>query len=63
MDSQLLFEQRIFVYCCYLPVHSSHGLQPLGNGVFNAPKTTYRKESQELTSLTDFALVDNVNFI
>jgi hypothetical protein len=51
------------VYCCYLPAHCSHGLQPLDNGVFNASKTAYRKELQKLASLTDSAPVDKVNFI
>ncbi|RKK96805.1 hypothetical protein BFJ70_g17639 [Fusarium oxysporum] len=26
------------VYCCYLPAHCSHGLQPLDNGIFNVIK-------------------------
>ncbi|KAM5528489.1 transposase [Fusarium oxysporum f. sp. phaseoli] len=51
------------VYCCYLPAHCSHGLQPLDNGAFNASKAAYRKELQNLTSLTDSAPVDKVNFI
>ncbi|KAF5263353.1 hypothetical protein FOXYS1_5900 [Fusarium oxysporum] len=51
------------VYCCYLPAHYSHGLQPLNNGPFNASKAAYRKELQKLTSLTDSAPVDKVNFI
>ncbi|GKU15213.1 unnamed protein product, partial [Fusarium langsethiae] len=51
------------VYCCYLPAHCSHGLQPLGNGVFNASKAAYRKELQKLTSLTDSAPVGKVDFI
>jgi hypothetical protein len=51
------------VYCCYLPAHCSHGLQPLDNGVFNASKAAYRKELQKLTCLTDSAPVDKVNFI
>ncbi|KAM5517601.1 transposase [Fusarium oxysporum f. sp. phaseoli] len=51
------------VYCCYLPAHCSHGLQPLDNGVFNVSKAAYRKELQKLTSLTDSAPVDKVNFI
>ncbi|KAJ0128525.1 Uncharacterized protein HZ326_28379 [Fusarium oxysporum f. sp. albedinis] len=57
---------RVFlnnVYCCYLPAHCSHGLQPLDNGVFNASKAAYRKELQKLASLTDPAPVDKVNFI
>ncbi|KAM4063821.1 DDE superfamily endonuclease [Hirsutella rhossiliensis] len=51
------------VYCCYLPAHCSHGLQPLDNGVFNASKAAYRKELQKLTCLTDSAPVHKVNFI
>ncbi|KAJ3454823.1 hypothetical protein MRS44_013423 [Fusarium solani] len=51
------------VYCCYLPAHCSHGLQPLDNGPFNTSKAAYRKELQKLTSLTDSAPVDKVNFI
>ncbi|KAG6989101.1 Pogo transposable element with ZNF domain [Fusarium oxysporum f. sp. conglutinans] len=51
------------VYCCYLPAHCSHGLRPLDNGVFNASKAAYRKELQKVTSLTDSAPVDKVNFI
>ena len=51
------------VYCCYLPAHCSHGLQPLDNGVFNVVKGAYRKELQMLASLTDSAPVDKVNFI
>jgi DDE superfamily endonuclease len=51
------------VYCCYLPAHCSHGLQPLDNGIFNAVKAAYRKELGKLASLTDSAPVDKVNFI
>jgi hypothetical protein len=51
------------VYCCYLPAHCSHGLQPLDNGVFNASKAAYHKELQKLASLTDSAPVDKVNVI
>ena len=51
------------VYCCYLPAHCSHGLQPLDNGVFNASKTAYRKELEKLAVLTDSTPVDKVNFI
>ncbi|KAM5529247.1 transposase [Fusarium oxysporum f. sp. phaseoli] len=51
------------VYCCYLPAHCSHGLQPLDNGVFNASKAAYRKGLQKLASLTDSAPVDKVSFI
>ncbi|RKL20918.1 hypothetical protein BFJ72_g14959 [Fusarium proliferatum] len=51
------------VYCCYLPAHCSHGLQPLDNRIFNVIKGAYRKELQKLASLTDSAPVDKVNFI
>ncbi|KAG7001284.1 Pogo transposable element with ZNF domain [Fusarium oxysporum f. sp. conglutinans] len=51
------------VYCCYLPAHCSHGLQPLDNGIFNVIKGAYRKELQKLASLTDSAPVDKVHFI
>ncbi|KAM4065586.1 DDE superfamily endonuclease [Hirsutella rhossiliensis] len=60
MDGHMLLNN---VYCCYLPAHCSHGLQPLDNGVFNAPKAAYRKELQKLTCLTDSAPVHKVNFI
>ncbi|XP_044715212.1 DDE superfamily endonuclease domain-containing protein [Hirsutella rhossiliensis] len=60
MDGHMLLNN---VYCCYLPAHCSHGLQPLDNGVFNASKAAYRKELQKLTCLTDSAPVHKVNFI
>ncbi|KAM5528598.1 transposase [Fusarium oxysporum f. sp. phaseoli] len=46
------------VYCCYLPAHCSHGLQPLDNGVFNALKAAYRRELERFASLTDSAPMD-----
>ncbi|KAJ0130791.1 hypothetical protein HZ326_26113 [Fusarium oxysporum f. sp. albedinis] len=51
------------VYCCYLPAHCSHGLQPQDNGVFNALKAAYRRELERFASLTDSAPMDKVNFI
>ncbi|KAM6513715.1 hypothetical protein FALCPG4_18977 [Fusarium falciforme] len=51
------------VYCCYLPAHCSHGLQPLDNGVFNASKAAYRRELEKFASLTDSTPMDKVNFI
>ncbi|EGU71944.1 hypothetical protein FOXB_17547, partial [Fusarium oxysporum f. sp. conglutinans Fo5176] len=42
--------------------HGSH-VSPLDNGAFNVYKAAYRKELQKLTSLTDSAPVDKVNFI
>ncbi|KAK8859480.1 Pogo transposable element with ZNF domain [Apiospora arundinis] len=51
------------VYCCCLPAHTSHGLQPLDNGVFNSLKVAYRRVFGKLASLTDVRPVDKVNFI
>lgn len=51
------------VNLCFLPAHTSHGLQPLDNGPYNALKTAYRKQLQLLGSLTDAAPVDKINFI
>lgn len=51
------------VYCCYLPAHTSHGLQPLDNGPFNALKAAYRKELAQYATLSDSTPVDKVNFI
>ncbi len=48
---------------CFLSAHTSHGLQPLDNGPYNALKAAYRKHMQMLASLTDAAPVDKVNFI
>jgi hypothetical protein len=51
------------VYLCFLPAHTSHGLQPLDNGVFNVLKAAYRIELSNLAILTDAAPVDKINFI
>ena len=51
------------INCCYYPAHTSHGLQPLDNGPYNALKTAYRKQLSRLSSLTDSAPVDKINFI
>ncbi|RKK87009.1 hypothetical protein BFJ68_g17081 [Fusarium oxysporum] len=51
------------VYCCYLPAHCSHGLQPLDNGVFNVSKTAYRRELEKFALLTDSTPMDKANFI
>lgn len=57
----MCFENNVF--CCYLPAHCSHGLQPLDNGVFNAVKTYYRGLLSTWQSLTDSQPVDKINFI
>lgn len=51
------------IYLCFLPAHTSHGLQPLDNGVFNSVKTAYRKDLSHLESLTNSAPVNKINFI
>ena len=51
------------INCCYYPAHTSHGLQPLDNGPYNALKSAYRKNLSQLAYLTDSAPVDKINFI
>jgi hypothetical protein len=51
------------IFCCYLPAHCSHSLQPLDNGVFNAVKAYYRSTIGYWQSLTDSSPVDKINFI
>jgi hypothetical protein len=57
----ICFENNIF--CCFLLAHTSYGLQPLDNDVFNVVKGAYRKELSKLASLTDAAPVDKIRFI
>ena len=51
------------IQLCFLPVYTSHSLQPLDNGLYNAFKAVYCKHLQALNSLTDAAPVDKINFI
>ncbi|KAK6063722.1 transposase [Seiridium cupressi] len=51
------------VFLCFLPAHTSHGLQPLDNGVFNILKAAYRRELAKFAFLTDAAPVDKINFL
>lgn len=51
------------VYLCFLPVYTSHGLQPADNGHFNVLKAAYRKELSKLDSLTDSAPIGKINFL
>jgi hypothetical protein len=55
------WENNIFLL--FLPAHTSHGLQPLDNGVFNVLKAAYRKELSKLAVLTDSAPVQKLAFI
>lgn len=51
------------VYCCYLPAHTSHGLQPLDNGPFNVVKAKYKRELDAYNVRSDSTPVDKLNFI
>lgn len=51
------------VFLCFLPAHTSHGLQPADNGHFNVLKAAYRKELDRLDSITDSAPVGKINFL
>lgn len=51
------------VYLCFLPAHTSHGLQPADNGHFNVLKAAYRKEIDKLDSITDSAPIGKINFL
>jgi hypothetical protein len=51
------------VYFCFLPVHTSHGLQPANNGHFTVLKAAYHKELNKLDSITNTAPVGKNNFI
>src|ERR1700709_1095383 len=47
----------------FLPVHTSHVLQPLDLTVFSSLKRAYRKEQQKLSSLIDSTPVGKQNFL
>lgn len=51
------------VNCCWLPSHTSHGLQALDNGVFAVLKGAYQKAVSTLTSLNGASPVGKINFI
>lgn len=51
------------VLLCFLPAHTSHGLQPLDNSVFSAVKNVYQKELRQLAIINDSAPVDKINVI
>jgi hypothetical protein len=51
------------VYCCFLPAHTSQGLQPADNGHFNILKGAFRKEIERMDSLTDATPTGKINFI
>lgn len=48
---------------CFLPAHTSHGLQPLDNGPFNALKSAYSKHLSDHVAATNAAPVDRASFI
>lgn len=51
------------VYCLYLPVHTSHGLQPWDNGPFAVEKGAYRRYLSQLSSLNDSTPGGKIQFI
>jgi hypothetical protein len=51
------------IYLLFLPLHSSHMLQPLGLSVFSSLKSHYRKEVGYLTLLTDSSPLGKRNFL
>lgn len=50
------------INCCWLPSHTSHGLQALDNGVFSVLKGAYEKEVEQLNSLNGSSPVGKINF-
>src|SRR5208337_1771768 len=51
------------IYCCFLPAHTSHILQPLDLTVFSSVKAAYRRMLAELASMSDSAPINKINFI
>jgi hypothetical protein len=51
------------VFLCFLPAHTSHGLQPLDNGVFSVLKNEYRKSLTKLNYLTNATPVNKIGFL
>src|SRR6516162_5295511 len=51
------------IYLCFLPAHTSHGLQPADSGYFAVMKRAFRKELDKLNSLNDAAPIDKLKFV
>lgn len=51
------------VYPLYLLAHTSHGLQPLDNGIFNVLKGALNKTIRKYALLLDSSSVGKINFV
>lgn len=51
------------VHPCWLPAHTSHGLQPLDNGIFSVFKGAFDKSMEDINSQTDSSPLGKINFI
>lgn len=48
---------------CLLPAHTSHGLQPLDNGIFAVLKNALDQEAEKLNILRDRTPLGKINFV
>lgn len=46
----------------FLPAHTSHGIQPLDNGIIAAEKAAWEKEAEKLSALMDGSPLGKLNF-
>lgn len=51
------------IHPCWLPAHTSHGLQPLDNGIFSVFKGAFDKAMEDINSQTDSSPLGKINFI
>ena len=51
------------VHLLFLPMHTSHILQPLDLGCFSSLKAEYRKRVGEYTAITDATRIGKANFL
>lgn len=49
---------RANIWIAYFPAHTSHGVQPADNGVFNVLKGAYRKHLSKLQSIMMLELLE-----
>jgi hypothetical protein len=48
---------------CWLPAHTSHGLQPLDNGIFSVLEGAFNTESEKASSYTNSTPLGKINFV
>jgi hypothetical protein len=51
------------VYLLFLPVHTSHVLQPLDLGCFSSLKVVYRRQIREFNTLMDETKIGKAKFL